>query len=205
MFTEIGSFTIGGVPWTIKINNGIDSNWLTHLNCQEVFVKTEDNYSKFNYDSIEKNIYHAIINTLVTEYMYYSKYTVQELKPFSLLFKQAIDTLTCSENELDGSFILGNVEYSVIVDNTTARLDNFFGMCYYNNKMIKIASIDAKGEPMKIDFIFQTIFHEILHAINGELGITDKSINSEKCVNVLAIFLYEVYKTLKINFPDESD
>ncbi len=205
MFNQIGSFTIGGVPFSIKVNNGIDSNWTTGISNQEVHVKTEDNYSKFNYDNIEKNIYHAIVCLLVQDYMYYTKYSVQELKPFSLLFKQAIDTLTSTESELDGSFTLGNVEYSVVVDNVTAKLEHFFGICYYNNKMIKIANIDYRGEPINTDFIFQTIFHEILHAINGELGYTGRSINSEKCVNILAILLYEVYKTLKINFPDESD
>ena len=208
MSKKIGTFKLGGVSWKIIIDNNTcetnESSWVRWLNKQTIGIR--DTYSiLLNYDVLERNIWDAIFFIIVNDHMEYRGFTPKQTFGITGLLYQALTTNTCRPGEWDGTFQLGGINYIVKVDNKSGADNQFFGRCNPNSKLIEITTQNYAGVESTDDFIYQTLIHEILHAINYELGFDEAKTNSEKFVNTTATFIYEVYKTLKINFPDESD
>ena len=205
----IGTFTLGGSNWSIQIDNDFcdikECIFCVNSSLQLIKIKDTFNTTKLPYDNVLRIIWDAILTEVVTKTMgHRGLNTTNLLSPYSSFLYQATKTLTSKPEEWDGSFEIGGKSYIVKVDNNRASNENWYGMCCYNEGIIYLATGDEDVEYIE-DFIYQTLWHEILHAIAYELGRSKEKINSEKFVNTLATFVYEIIKTLKINFPDESD
>lgn len=207
--TIIGDFRLGGAEWKLVMDNEYcetnSCRWNEILPKQQLIVTDSYYSSKLNYDVMERFIWDGICTIIAYDVMYLNKdRTTEVVIPFSGLFYQAISTLTSKPGEWDGSFQLGGVSYMVIVDNKRGAEDDFHGRCNPNSKIIYLTTANGAYEYTD-DFIYQTLFHEVIHAINAELGRDEHEMNAEPFVNTYSIFLYEVYKKLKIKFPDETD
>lgn len=207
---KMGNFNIGGSEWTVNINNRLCEvngvRWCKWLSKNELIITDSFGVGKVNYDVLEHTIWDGIITIVISNVMEFRELENKGIiTAFSNFFHQAISTMTCKPGEWDGSFQLGAFSYIVKVDNEVGNNENFYGRCNPNLKVIQLVT-DSNTVTYSDDFIYQTLFHEIVHAVNHEIGKGgDSKMDSEKFVNTLSIFLYEVYKTLKIKFPDEAN
>lgn len=205
--TKIGTFTLGGIPWTIELDNETciarDSTFCFNSALQ--IIKLRDTYGRdklvLPYKNVTKTLWEAILNEVICKTMEYRKLNVSEiLVPYASLLFQVTETLTSKPGEWDGSFDIGGRTYNVVVDNR--ENDGWYGLCCNNEATIYLTTEGEDG-PYTDSFTLQTLWHEILHAIAFELGRGNHKINSEKFVNPLSIFVTEIVSTLKIKFPDE--
>lgn len=204
---NLGTFTLGGVPWKIEIDNETCSlhNSVYISNPTKQIIKLRDSFeggtNLLSYRNIMKNFWQAVLNEIIYVLMEYRKYATPYITtPYSSFVFQVIESLSSKPEEWDGHFNVGGKSYKVIVDNR--RAEEWFGKCYGDEGTIMLTT-EREGEKYSDSFILQTLWHEILHAIAHELGLGDSKINSEKFVNTLSIFIVEILKTLKIKFPDE--
>jgi hypothetical protein len=206
MKKQIAKFSLGGIPWKVIIdNNSCGTNetaWVRWLGIQTIGLR--DNYDTLlNYDVLERNLWDAIFYIIFSDHMEYRNISPKKSYAFSGLIKQSLQTLTCKPGEWDGTFEVGAVTYIVKVNNESGKTNNFFGRCNFNTRNIELTTENCFGLPHTDSFIGQTLTHEMLHAVAFELGLGETKLNTEKFINTAATFIYEVYKTLKIKFPDE--
>lgn len=206
----IAKFKLGGMEWDVVIDNKTcennDTRWVVWYNRQTIGVRDFTAGINLNYETIERDLWAAIFNIIVIEHMEHKEDVYRDaLYAMSGLFYQAISTLTSRPGEWDGSYKVGGVEYLVIVNNIIGSKESFFGRCNPNNKTIYLTTKNYGGIKHKDEFTLQTLIHEILHSINSELGKESSELDTEKFINTLSTFLYEVHSTIKIKFPDETD
>lgn len=209
MSKQIGSFSLGGTQWSIELDNEFcketDSTFCTSSGFKRIKLCDIYRGEKLTYNTIEKFLWEAILYEVVVRTMEYRKLNLSDvIVPYASFVYQAINTLTSHPDEWDGSVTLGGRDWIIRVDNVRAFNEGWYGLCLQPEGIIVLAT-ETEGEPYTDEFIYQTLWHEIAHAIAYELGRSKEKINSEKFVNTISIFIYEVISTLKIKYPDESD
>jgi hypothetical protein len=199
----IGSFKLGGASWTVKLDTSIEEDNRYEYNVSACCITLNSKYQGrvYSNQALEKNLWEAIFRSITCDTMYYTTEITKSIRvSYSTMFLQAIQTLIL--NDWDGTFQLGFIEYYVSPDNDRCHKDNVFGCHYPVEKKIILSTISPAKEILPDGFIWQTFYHELLHAIANELGNDNTELNSERFVNILSFFLHEVKSTLDFNIPE---
>lgn len=202
---KIGSFKLSGMDWSIEIDNEFCSQSSMAFNSSQQIIRIADNYDgvKLWHSNMERRIWDGIITGIIVENMQYRKLNQEDfLMPYTSFLFQALKSLTSVPGQWDGSFQVGGTEYAVITEDGKCSKEGCYGSC---NAGAGVVYISTGDDSYSDSFILQTLFHEIAHAVAFEMGLFDSKINSEKFVNTLSNFVYEVWSTIKIDFPDERD
>lgn len=90
-------------------------------------------------------------------------------------------------------FKIGGITYKIIYVKEID--DGSLGICSQVTKTIKIA-LNHNGRSIDDEGLGQTLYHEVLHAILGELAQDDLN-NDEKFVQSLSLLLHQFEETKK--------
>lgn len=200
----IGGFKLGGAEWTILFDEDTSENndrYEYNVSECKLIINGYFNGRLYSNQALQKNLWQAIFRLITCDMMYLSEDITKPIAvSYSGMITQALNTLIITD--WDGMFQLGCIEYFVTPDSERCHRDNFFGCHYPVEKKILLRVESLSKEKLPEGSIWQTFFHELLHAISSELGYDNTDLNSEKFVNVLSLFLYEVNSTLVFNIPE---
>lgn len=203
---KIGSFNIGGFPWSVELDNEDceqeRSRYLISHAHQTIKIRNDygDGRPLLRENGIMNTLWEAIMNTLIIGVMENRKFDSDILKTYASFVQQITNTLTSTPKDWNGTFYLGGKQWKVVVDNNPSN--TWYGLCHGDIGVVYLTT-EGKEGPYSIPFIGQTLWHELLHSIAYELGKSKEKMNSEKFVNILSVFVYEVDSTLVIEIPDE--
>lgn len=208
---KIGSFTLGNCPWTIEVDNEFckERNIISAGNVGLQIIKVKDRQKDviYSHENVNKNIWYEILDCIIRVHMERRKIKDKFIQPLSLLVHQ----VTCSlniikeEGEYSGTFNVGGRTYNIITDNEFCNRKKVSGLFNPIKERIVLCTETLSGE-YKEEYILQTLWHEILHCIMYEIGYGEhREYNSEEFINILSIFLYEVHKTIEINYGTNKE
>lgn len=204
---KVGSFKISGTEYGIEIDNVVCKNKSSkyHNPTQRIIVSDEYEGIKLNYDNVERKVIRCFLEIVTVYEMEYRELKGNDkyVLPFSSLLYQVMNTLTSKVGQWDGDLKIGGVNWSVIVNNELAEEEGFYGRCDAESKIIYLCTESNDKTLYNDEYIQRTLWHEIVHAINYEIGYNCTKYNSEKFVNVLANYIYQMVNTLEIKYPEE--
>lgn len=202
---KIGSFNIHGCEWIINLDNSISDEYCYDYDYHLKIITIVDEYNgvKLNHDSILLNLFRCVVSIICKLEMIikYNTSNINFLYPFCNLMLNALNSYNVSENNWDGDVNIGGVSYNIIDDSNycLSKKEKAYGICNPNTKNIYLCTQNEKGLIYNSHHIENTLIHEIIHAVNYELGLYDEKVNSEKVVNPLSNYIYEYKRTLNIN------
>ena len=199
----IGSFKLGGALWTILLDIDVDDNarFAYDVSACTITLSNSSEGRIYNHQTLEKHFWEAWFRVTTHEVMQYKEIvTTPVYYSYSSFLLQCFQTLSLVN--WDGTFCAGGIEYFVSPDSKRCHKENVFGYHYPSEKKILLSVENRCGEALPDDFIWQTFYHELLHAIATETGNFEGELNSERFVNILSFFIHEARTTLNLNLPE---
>lgn len=201
-----GTFKLAGAQWTIIFEEGFGGDglrWKKDYPTHTITVFTKYEGETTPYSKVERSTWDAIIFIILANTMIEKEDMSSYVSGFSLLIHQVFKNIYLNfyNDKVEGNFVIGYTTYYIVTDNITCMKGNIHGKMNPNMSLITLQTIDPRsGRVFNKEFTKQILYHEIVHAINAELGYSESKQDKEPFVNILSSFLFEVMSTLNINF-----
>lgn len=194
-------FTIGGAAWEAQIVRG-DLGKRYELIVEQNLIQVSSHYRKRKlrehipvlriWDGIYAAIHHKV---MMKSGGIWSKFENAYTHAVATTFSRVGDGLPLEGHDIEVE-ILGNT-YLVTVDNEVCDREEIYGKCDANSQTITLQLESDERGRYHPQFVRQTLFHEIIHAINYELGLAKTPWDTESQVNSLAYLLAEAWHTFR--------
>ncbi len=190
MASITGKFTLFNVKWTIEESRKKSPNiYYISYDRNVITLYTDFEGNRISTDILVSRFWEAAFKVILVQMQKAKLLNNSEfVSAYASLLEQAIVTLNV-DNQYSGGFSLGIKQYSIRKNPQLAKED-VIGRFYCPTSQIEVTGNHTHEE--NID----TIFHEIVHAINHRLGLQDHKIDREDNVNVLSKLIAEIYRTI---------